>query len=72
MDGFSVLNAIQRIDLGGRDITEYLMLLLKRAGYPGLHTSADFQIVKTIKEKFCKCSSIPLKEDFFLSPPKEK
>ena len=40
-EGFSITNATQRIDLGGRDITKHLMLLLQRAGY-SFHTTAEF------------------------------
>jgi centractin len=40
------------MDLGGRDITEYMMLLLRRLGY-NFHTSAEFEIVKKIKENRC-------------------
>ena len=55
VEGFTIRGgaAIQRQDLGGRDVTHYLMQLLRREGYHSLHTSAEFQIVKTIKEKFC-------------------
>ena len=31
-EGFSVQNATQRIDLGGRDITQYMMTLLMKSG----------------------------------------
>lgn len=51
-EGYSVANATQRMDLGGRDVTAYLMQLLRRAGY-NLHTSSEFEIVRNIKEKFC-------------------
>lgn len=51
-EGYSIANATQRIDLGGRDVTAHLMQLLRRAGY-SLHTSAEFEIVRQIKEKFC-------------------
>ena len=40
------------MDLGGRDVTQHLMQLLRRAGY-GFHTTAEFEIVKNIKEKYC-------------------
>lgn len=42
-------------------MTEYLMLLLRRSGY-NFHTSAEFQIVKNIKEKLCNPWLFPLKE----------
>lgn len=37
-DGYSLSYAQQRIDLGGRDVTEHLNLLLRRSGYT-FHTS---------------------------------
>lgn len=40
-EGFSITNATQRINLGGRDITKHLMLLLQRAGY-SFSTTAEF------------------------------
>ena len=44
VEGFTVRGgaAIQRQDLGGRDVTNYLMQLLRRQGYHSLHTSAEF------------------------------
>ncbi len=51
-EGFSVSHAVGRIDLAGRDITEYLMLLLRRNGV-NFHTSAEFEIVRKIKELKC-------------------
>jgi centractin len=51
-EGFSVNTAVQRIDIGGRDITYHLMQLLCRSGY-AFHTTAEFEIVKKIKEKRC-------------------
>lgn len=51
-EGFSVSHAVGRIDLAGRDITEYLMLLLRRNGV-NFHTSAEFDIVRRIKEAKC-------------------
>ena len=63
IEGYTVKNAIQRADLAGRDVTEYLMLLLKRQGYLGLHTSAEFEIVKDIKERFCFVNTSPLSND---------
>jgi centractin len=51
-EGFAITNAIQRIDLAGRDVTEYLQLLLRKSGY-NFTTSAEKEIVRTIKEKAC-------------------
>lgn len=38
--------------MGGRDITEHLALLLQRSGY-SFRTTAEFQIVRRIKEMHC-------------------
>ena len=65
VDAYTVKNAIKRINLAGRDVTEYLFSLIQRLGYVGMHTSAEFQIVKTIKEKLGKVSKIPLDENKF-------
>lgn len=51
-EGFSLQHACSRVDLAGRDVTEYLNLLLRRQG-TSFHTSAEFEIVKKIKEKRC-------------------
>ena len=40
-DGFSIQSATRRIDLGGRDITKQLVLLLQRSGY-SFRTTAEF------------------------------
>lgn len=61
VDGFAIKGAANRIDVGGRDVTEYLMLLLRRSGY-NFHTSAEFQICKNIKEKLSNLWIVPLKE----------
>ena len=36
--GYAIQHAASRIDIGGRDITEHLILLLRKAGHI-LHTS---------------------------------
>jgi len=59
-EGFAVTNAIQRIDLAGRDVTEYLQLLLRKAGY-NFTTSAEKEIVRTIKEKACYIEYDPVR-----------
>lgn len=51
-EGYSIKNSVQRINLGGRDVTQHLMQLLRRSGY-SFHTTAEFEIVKGIKEKYC-------------------
>jgi len=47
---------IQRINIAGRHVTEYLNKLLFMRGY-ALNHSADFEIVREIKERFCFVSA---------------
>jgi len=61
-EGFAISNAIQRVDLAGRDVTEYLQLLLRKSGY-NFTTSAEKEIVKIIKEKACYVAYDPKKEE---------
>lgn len=61
-EGFSIDNAVRRIDVGGRDITEHLMMLLRRSGYI-FHTTAEFEIVKKIKEMFCFVSPVIMNQN---------
>lgn len=61
-EGFAIPNSIRRIDVAGRDVTEYLQTLLRKAGYV-FHTSAEKEIVKQIKEKTGYISLNPDKEE---------
>jgi centractin len=61
-EGFAIPPAIRRIDIAGRDVTEHLQLLLRKAGAT-FHTSAETEIVRTIKEKMCYVAEDPRKEE---------
>jgi len=50
--GFAAQHAVQRHDLAGRDVSEYLQILLRKLG-ANFHTSAEVEIVRDIKEKCC-------------------
>lgn len=61
-EGFAIRNGIKRLDLGGRDVTRYLHHNLLRSGY-SFTTSAEFDVVRQIKEKCCYVSLNPTREE---------
>lgn len=61
-EGFALPHAIRRVDIAGRDVTEHLQLLLRKAGYH-FHTTAEKEVVRIIKEKTCYIALNPSKEE---------
>ena len=55
-EGYTIPGSYKRINLGGREVTEYLQYLLNKKGYD-LNNSDGFQITKKIKEELCEINN---------------
>jgi actin-related protein len=51
-EGYSLPHAVLRVDMAGRDLTEHMMKLLMEGGHTFV-TSAEKEIVRSIKEQLC-------------------
>ncbi|GAV01543.1 hypothetical protein RvY_12239 [Ramazzottius varieornatus] len=60
--GFAIPHSIQRTDIGGRDVTEWMRWLLMKEGHT-FHTSPEFEVVRQIKERMCYLALNPDKEE---------
>ena len=54
-EGYPLPNAIMKLDIGGKDLTDYLMKLMNEKKY--LSGAPERWMVKDIKEKLCYITS---------------
>ena len=52
-EGFSVPHAVEKMDIAGRVLTDYLQKLLTESINKNFTSSAEMEIVKAIKEELC-------------------
>lgn len=61
-EGFAMPHSIMRTDIAGRDVSRYLKALIRKEGF-NFRTTAEFEIVRLIKEKVCYLASNLQKEE---------
>lgn len=61
-EGFAMPNSIMRVDIAGRDVTRHLRALIRKEGF-NFRTTAEFEIVRSIKEKVCYLATNSQKEE---------
>lgn len=57
-EGFALPHSVTRSDVAGRDVTRHMQLLLRRSGLP-FTTTAEADLVKSLKEEVCYCTPNP-------------
>jgi centractin len=61
-EGFALPYSVTRSDVAGRDVTRQMQLLLRRSGL-ALTTTAEIDLVKTMKEETCFLTRTPMTDE---------
>jgi centractin len=61
-EGFALPYSVTRSDVAGRDVTRQMQLLLRRSGL-AFTTTAEVDLVKTMKEETCFLTRTPMPDD---------
>ena len=61
-EGCAIPNAITRMDIAGRHVTQHLQLLLRRSGHV-FQTSSELEVVRQIKENCCVVAFNPVEQE---------
>lgn len=61
-EGFALPHSVTRSDVAGRDVTRQMQLLLRRSGLP-FTTTAEADLVKSLKEEVCYCTPTPAMDE---------
>ncbi|KAL9658748.1 hypothetical protein ABK040_005903 [Willaertia magna] len=66
-EGFLIKEGLNRIDIGGRDLTKYLMTILKKESFYSFFTNTDKEIINEMKHKVCFISEVEMKTDTLIN-----
>lgn len=61
-EGFALPHSVTRSDVAGRDVTRQMQLLLRRSGLT-FTTTAEADLVKSLKEEVCYCTPTPASDE---------
>lgn len=61
-EGYSLPHAIQRLDMAGRDLSEYMVKILSETG-ANMTTSSERELVRDMKENYCYVCQDGLSEE---------
>lgn len=61
-EGFALPHSVTRSDVAGRDVTRQMQLLLRKSGLT-FTTTAEADMIKSLKEEVCYCTPTPTSDE---------